>query len=310
MNVSPALAGSGSSDWRVMSNFKTQTVGGNPLSSISINTTSLSFDGRIVKQPYRSSNYVAMGLMVLQDAGLGGAYKNNNAHLAISSHVSLDEEDNHGLCVGLGVLYNNTIINSELLNFPNQISFTGFDNSIYLEDMTSIMQNAPKNNFRVTAGICYTYTSEKSNLSIGVSGFRFNSKNISRFGNSKVSDYPRYNFHADFQTYLNDQIILNANTLYIMENYTNTTIVGANIGRIMSMEDIPTVLNVGLWYRQNTVTVVAPYVGIMYKNMQAGITYDINIKDNKNEGLLKTIELSLIFRKPGKTGRLMDSFGK
>jgi hypothetical protein len=50
----------------------------------------------------------------------------------------------------------------------------------------------------------------------------------------------------------------------------------------------------------------------MFKNMQAGITYDININNTKNNstGLLRTFELSLIFRKPGKIGRLMDSFGK
>ena len=75
----------------------------------------------------------------------------------------------------------------------------------------------------------------------------------------------------------------------------------------MSGDEVPTVINAGLWYKQNTS--IIPYLGIMYKNMQAGITYDINI-GNSTSSLLRTFELSLIFRKPGKTGRLMDSFGK
>jgi hypothetical protein len=89
-------------------------------------------------------------------------------------------------------------------------------------------------------------------------------------------------------------------------------VVGANFGRIMALEDLPTVLNAGLWYRKGTTTSIIPYLGIMYKNMQAGITYDININNAKDNStsLLRTFELSLIFRKPGKNGRLMDSFGK
>ena len=133
LNISPALAGSGSADWRVITNFRNQSIG-NQL--ISLNTTSLSFDGKIIKQQYRSSNYVGMGLMVLQDAGLAGAYRNNVAQLSVSSHVSLDEEDKHGLCAGLGVVYNNTIVKPDMIDYSSQISFNGFDPNIStLEDL-------------------------------------------------------------------------------------------------------------------------------------------------------------------------------
>ena len=252
-----------------------------------------------------------MGLMVLQDAGLAGAYRNNIAQLSASSHVSLDEEDNHGLSAGLGVVYNNTIVKPDMIDYSSQISFNGFDPNIStLEDLA--MFNYRPNYFSVTAGICYTYTSDKANFDIGVSGYRFAAKNRSILGNQKIMDQPRYNVHADFQTYLNDRLVININTVYISESFANTMVVGANFGRIMAMEELPTVLNVGLWYRKGTTTSLIPYLGIMYKNMQAGITYDVNIINAKNNstGLLRTFELSLIVRKPGKIGRLMDSFGK
>ena len=47
LNISPALAGSGSADWRIISNFRNQSIGNQ---FISLNTTSLYFDGKIVKQ--------------------------------------------------------------------------------------------------------------------------------------------------------------------------------------------------------------------------------------------------------------------
>jgi hypothetical protein len=68
--------------------------------------------------------------------------------------------------------------------------------------------------------------------------------------------------------------------VYISESFANTMVVGANFGRIMALEDLPTVINAGLWYRKGTTTSLIPYLGIMYKNMQAGITYDININTN------------------------------
>jgi type IX secretion system PorP/SprF family membrane protein len=308
LNISPALAGSGSADWRIISNFRNQSIGNQ---FISLNTTSLSFDGKIVKQKYRSSNYVGMGLMVLQDAGLAGAYRNNIAQLSVSSHVSLDEEDNHGLSAGLGVVYNNTIVKPDMIDYSSQISFNGFDPNIStLEDLA--MFNYRPNYFSVTAGICYTYTSDKANFDIGVSGYRFAAKNRSILGNQKIMDQPRYNVHADFQTYLNDRLVININSVYISESFANTMVVGANFGRIMALEELPTVLNAGLWYRKGTTTSLIPYLGIMFKNMQAGITYDINLVNSQNNstGLLRTFELSLILRKPGKIGRLMDSFGK
>ena len=306
LNISPALAGSGSADWRVITNFRNQSIG-NQL--ISLNTTSLSFDGKIIKQQYRSSNYVGMGLMVLQDAGLAGAYRNNIAQLSLSSHVSLDEEDKHGLCAGLGVVYNNTIVKPDMIDYSSQISFNGFDPNIStLEDLA--MFNYRPNYFSVTAGLCYTFTSDKANFDLGVSGYRFTAKNRSVLGNQKIMDQPRYNVHADFQTYLNDRLVVNINTVYTSESYANTMVVGANFGRIMALEDLPTVLNAGLWYRKGTTTSIIPYLGIMYKNMQAGITYDINNENDNSTRLLRTFELSLIFRKPGKNGRLMDSFGK
>jgi type IX secretion system PorP/SprF family membrane protein len=308
MNISPALVGSGSADWRVITNFRNQSVGNQ---FISLNTTSLSFDGKVFKQKYRSSNYVGMGMMVLQDAGLSGAYRNNFAQLAVSSHVSLDEQDNHGLSAGLGVIYNNTIVKPDMLDYSTQISFTGFDPNIStMEDLA--MFNYRPNYFSVTAGLCYTFTSDKANFDIGASGYRFTSKNRSILGNDKIVDQPRYNFHADFQTYLNDRLVVNINTIYINESFANTMIMGANFGRMMSTDDLPTVFNAGIWYRKGTTTSIIPYLGIMYKNMQAGITHDININNarNNSSGLLRTFELSLIFRKPGKNGRLMDSFGK
>lgn len=301
LNVSPALTGAGKSDWRISANFRNQSVGDQ---FISLNTTAISFDGKIYKQPYRSSNYVGMGFMILQDAGLGGAFKNNTFQLSASTHLSLDEDANNGICAGLGVSYNNTLINFNDLTFGPQLSLAGFNRTLPTQEMSL---NSVKPYYAVTAGITYTYTSDKANFDLGVSGYRFNKTNRSALSEGTQIEPPRYNIHSDFQTFLNDRLAININTVFVFQSQADTYLIGANFGRLMSNEDLPTVFNFGLWYRQNTA--VIPYLGLMYKNMQAGLTYDVYI-GNSSQGAIRTFEMSLIFRKPGKTGRLMDSFGK
>jgi type IX secretion system PorP/SprF family membrane protein len=301
MNVSPALTGAGKADWRISANVRNQSVGDQ---FISLNTTALSFDGKIFKQPYRASNYVGLGLMILQDAGLGGAFKNNTIQLSVSSHVSLDEEDNHGICAGLGVSYNNTLINFNDLTFSPQLSFAGFNRALPTQEMSL---NSVKPYYSVSGGVTYTFTSDKANFDLGVSGYRFNRNNRTALNDGTQIEAPRYNVHSDFQTFINDRLAVNLNAVFVFQNQADTYLVGANFGRLMSNDDLPTVINAGLWYRQNTA--IIPYLGIMYKNMQAGLTYDIYV-GNSSSGAIRTFELSLILRKPGKTGRLMDSFGK
>ena len=104
LSINPALAGNGEADWRLVGNLRTQSLsngGGN------LSTTSLSLDGKIFRQKTKPTNYVGGGLLFLQDAGLGGAYKSNAFQAIVSTHVDLDGEDMHGLSIGMGGTYSN-----------------------------------------------------------------------------------------------------------------------------------------------------------------------------------------------------------
>ena len=106
LSINPALAGNGYSSWRIMAVRRNQWIsaGVDPL-----NTTSISLDGKLLKQKGNENNYLGAGFLIVQDKGLGGAYKNNSFNLAFSSHISLDPEDAHSLAGGLGGSFNNTV---------------------------------------------------------------------------------------------------------------------------------------------------------------------------------------------------------
>jgi type IX secretion system PorP/SprF family membrane protein len=291
MSVNPALAGNGDANWRIVGNRRTQWIGEGlePLT-----TTSLSFDGKLFRQPDKEANYIGGGFLFLQDKGLSGAYKSNSFHFIASSHVSLDEDDMNGLSVGLGGSYSNTLIDFSQLSFSQQLNSSGFNRSLPTNE--PFLSNV-KPYFSMFAGITYSYSGDNASFDVGVSGYRFLKTNRSALNDPNQLDPPRYNFHADFQAFLSDKVVFNTNALYVFENNFQSYTVGVNFGRIIGEIETPTVINAGLWYRSNEA--VIPYLGLMFRNLQAGITYDVPISTSNNAlGTLKTYEFSLIFRSP------------
>lgn len=298
LSVNPALAGNGNANWRVVANRRSQWVGEgiDPLT-----TTSLSFDGKLFRQSGKEANYIGGGLLFLQDRGLNGAYTSNSFHLITSSHVSLDDIDAHGLSVGLGGSYSNTMIDFSQLSFSQQLSSSGFNRTLPTSEpyLTNI-----KPYFSMFAGITYTYMGDNDNFGIGVSGYRFVKTSRSALNDKDQVDPPRYNFHADYQTFLNNRTVFNTSAIYVLESNINSYTFGVNFGRILDETDQPSILNAGLWYRGGEALI--PYLGLAYQNLQFGFTYDINVSSSSgNSAGLKTYELSLVFRSPQKRQNLI-----
>ncbi len=295
MSVNPALAGNGDATWRIVGNRRSQWIGEGlePLT-----TTSISFDGKLFKQPGKETNYIGGGFLFLQDKGLSGAYKSNSFHFIASSHVSLDEDDSQGLSVGLGGSYSNTLIDFSQLSFAQQLNSSGFNRALPTNE--PYLSNV-KPYFSMFAGVNYSYIGDNASFDIGVAGYRFLKTNRSALNDPTQLDPPRYNFHADFQAFLSDKVVFNTNAIYVLESNLHSYTVGVNFGRIFGEPDeTPTILNAGLWYRGNEA--VIPYLGMVYRNLQAGMTYDIPTSTSNNAlGTLKTYEFSLIFRSPQRT---------
>lgn len=294
LSVNPALAGNGDASWRFVGNRRSQWIGEG---LEPINTTSLSFDGKLFKQEGKESNYIGAGILFLQDRGLSGAYKSNSFNFIASSHISLDEDHMQGLSVGLGATYSNTLIDFSQLDFSTQLGSSGFNRS--LPTMEPYLSNV-KPYFSMFAGVNYSYTTDNASFDIGVAGYRFMKTTRSALNDKQQTDPPRYNVHADFQAFLSDRWVFNSNALGVFESNLQSYTAGVNFGRLFGDADMPTVLNMGLWYRSNEA--VIPYLGMAIRNFQFGMTYDVPTASSSNSaGNLKTYEFSLIIRSPQKT---------
>jgi len=288
LSLNPALAGNSNSNWRVVGNQRSNWIadGIQPLT-----TTSLSVDAKLIKQKQNENNYLGGGLLFSQDQAIEGAYKNTTINAILSSHVSMDEDDNNGLSIGIGANYNTTFIDFSALTFSQQLSSSGFNRSLPSQE-TSLSQIKPY--LSMLAGVTYNYSSEFSAFEIGFSGYRFIKTYQSALNASNQIDPPMYNLHMDFQTYLTDKMVLSTNGLYTSVNSQHFYSIGMSIGNILDNEDIPTVLNTGLWLRNGYALV--PYIGLSYKNVQGGLTYDISLPSAIGSlSSLRVFEFSLMF---------------
>ena len=100
--------------------------------------------------------------------------------------------------------------------------------------------------------------------------------------------------HANFETFINETLVLNTNGIYQNQGGTSYFSIGGALGVYLDT-DGQTILNIGLWYWSNNA--VVPYVGVVYNNLQLGLSYDATIsKLSQSASKPTTFELSIILR--------------
>ena len=90
--------------------------------------------------------------------------------------------------------------------------------------------------------------------------------------------------HANFETFLNTSVVLNANAIYQFQEDAELLFIRCRT-RILCTEDPDVILNIGMWYWSKNA--VIPYVGFAYKDFQLGLSYDVTIS-KFNQASIKT----------------------
>ena len=100
--------------------------------------------------------------------------------------------------------------------------------------------------------------------------------------------------HANFETFLKDELVLNVNTIYQYQDEAKYYSFGAGLGYyVAGHPDI--LVNSGIWYWSNNA--IIPYVGFAYKDFQVGLSYDVTVSKLRDATIKpKTFELSIILR--------------
>lgn len=290
LNINPALTGNIISEWRVISNMRSQWMG--PVSPYQ--TATVSADGRPFRDKLPDKTIIGIGTMLMTDRVMGGAIAGNFASLNVALNLKFAEGYNgeeHMLGLGIGGIYGHRRVDYTKLNFAEQFNGRTFDTNLPT-GQTVLSQMKPY--FSTSVGAIYSLLGDDYNLDIGYAQFHSNRPRQS-FLEDQLQVLPiRHVAHANYERYLSQTLVLNTNVIYQRQSTAQYLSVGGALGYYLSStEDI--ILNAGVWYWSNNA--VVPYVGYVFRNMQFGLSYDATVsKFSYPRRPPRTIELSIIFR--------------
>ena len=293
LNINPALTANINSDWRLISNIRDQWIG--PASPYMTGTVSYDTKLNQSNENVSTSNYVGIGGMLMYDKTMGGIQKSTYASLNLSYNVKLSEDDygnTQKLSAGFGGIYGRKNIDFSKLDFSNQFMGSGFDTNLPSGEEAL---NNMKPYYSLSAGLVYSTSSETTNFDFGVAGFHLNKPKQTYVQDENQFLAIRKVVHANFETIVNDKVVFNANGIYQNQAKASYFSVGGSLGYHIDEEENGTMVNAGLWYWSKNA--VIPYIGVAYKDMQFGFSYDVTIsKLTQAEKKPSTFEVSLILR--------------
>jgi len=293
LNINPALTANINADWRLISNFRNQWIG--PASPYVTGT--ISYDSKIFQNKIPNveteGNIIGAGGMLMFDHAMSGVVKSTYASFNLSYNIKLIEDDYHKQRIGLGfgAIYGRRHIDFSRVDFEEQ--FTGFGFNTNLPTGETALSNM-KPYFSASAGIVYSYSTQKSNFDIGVAGFHLNKPKQTFLEDKQQYLAMRKVAHANFETFINERVVLNTNAIYQFQSEANYFSVGGALGYYLD-DAAESLLTGGLWYWSKNALI--PYVSLAYKDFQFGASFDITTsKLNQATRKPKTWELSLILR--------------
>jgi len=293
LNVNPALTARINSDWRIIANFRDQWIG--PASPYATGT--ISYDTKVLQNKIpnvqEEKNILGVGGMLMYDYAMDGILKSIYGSANISYNVVLiNGPVVHRLGAGFGGTYGRRTIDFNRLTWEEQwVGYSGFNTNLPSGELA--LSNM-KPFFSLSSGLVYSITSMNSNFDVGVAGFHINKPKQTFLKDDNERLPMRKVVHANFETFVNNGVVLNANAIYQFQDEAKYYSFGAGLGYYLP-DNPDVILNAGVWYWAKNA--VIPYVGFAYKDFQLGLSYDITIsKLNKASIRPETVELSLIFR--------------
>ena len=293
LNINPALTANINADWRLISNLRDQWIG--PASPYVTGT--ISYDSKIMQNKVPNveteNNIMGVGGMLMFDYAMSGVVKSTYASLNLSYNIKIIEDDYHKQRIGLGfgAIYGRRHIDFSRVDFEEQFTGLGFNTNLPTGE-TALSNMKPY--FSASAGIVYSYTTEKSNLDLGVAGFHLNKPRQTFLEDENQILAIRKVAHANFETFINERVVLNTNAIYQFQSEANYFSIGAALGYYIG-DAAESLLTGGLWYWSKNALI--PYISLAYKDFQFGVSYDITTsKLNQAARKPSTWELSLILR--------------
>ncbi len=286
--VNPAYTGVFEGQVRIMSNYRQQW--GNAIDPFT--TAILSADTKIGKGGTIGQNPFNIGLQMVNDRSMRGAFKSNYLSATASYHVQVDQDGYKSLGAGLMASYGDRRLDFMNQSFDAQFASGGFNLSLPTGE--SALRNLEPF-MTVGAGLLYRFDNHESGdfFDIGASVFHLNKPRQSALGDENQFIPVRYSAQISYQKYLNETSILNLRGLYQNQASVEYMLAGFSYAKLLGVNK--EMVGAGLWYR--TSDAVSPYVFVEWNKVQVGLSYDVTLSNlTKGPKPARSIEMSLQWR--------------
>lgn len=305
--LNPALTGSHSGSFRIMSNYRNQWSG--PLDKP---FTTSSFGGDVKYDLKNSGSYasgndiVAVGMQFFSDRVALLDYNTTQLSLTAAFHKILSKPSNQYLSLGLQLGLAQRGISYENLSFQDQ--FNGVD-----QYNQATRENLPANSVvtpDLSLGLHYSITPQKNNsYYLGIAYHHLNSPNISFFDRDQqtTEEYeafnlkPRFTAHVGASYPYGDFTSIEPRAVFISQGIAQSFVLGSNLRYELNKTDGIDV-HIGAWMRTNRgLTTWQPSdvilsAGFGKGGLLIGLSYDANILGlSANTFGANTIEISISY---------------
>jgi len=288
--INPALAGSGSGDWRIMGNFRQQW--GN--AGTPFNTQAFAGELKLLGKE-ENENTLALSGFAMSDQTMSGAFKSIYAGGSAAYHQQISPRSR--IAAGFQLSYGSRRIDYSQLTFGEQFTSGGFDISLPTGE---IALQSMKPFYSIGAGILYNYKTETINIDAGIANFDINRPKQTFINDNKQFLKPRYVLHYNMEYNSYGGWLWSFNSIFHLQSVQNYFSLGAAAGLDLSNGEREHILFGGLWFREGDA--FYPYLGLQIGAMQFGLSYDVTVsKQNKGPYNPRSFELSFVLRQGRKT---------
>jgi type IX secretion system PorP/SprF family membrane protein len=267
LTLNPAFTGKFDGTWRLAANHRDQW----PSIPKAYVTTSGSVDFGILRNKLPKGDVLGVGISGLSDQSADAALKLNYGSVSISYHKALDEDGYNTIGAGFQGTYSSSILDRNKLTFEDQLTQNGFTNPTQ-----EVFNNGTSQNyFDINAGILYSGSSNGSNnYYLGFSMYHINRPSLS-FIDKTWTLASRMTVHGGGSFPIGNNLSVFTSAIYQMQNKASELVLGGALSFLANGDESdPTSVYVGSWMRLNDA--IIPYVGLEFKGLRIGASYDIN----------------------------------
>ncbi|MBN2681445.1 MAG: PorP/SprF family type IX secretion system membrane protein [Bacteroidales bacterium] len=285
INLNPSLAGSFNNDYRLVMNHRNQWQS----VTVPFRTFSAAFDTRITSLPI-SKSFIGAGLQINSDRAGDSRFGTQQVKLVLSFHRILKSDSSMIISGGIAGTYNYHSIDYNSLYYGSQYDGHQYNPSL---PNNEIFGNDRLSYFDFETGLMFYHVINEVKMRYGISFNHLNKPLISFEGNEQVELYRKFNFFAQSEFNISEQMKAFPSILFLRQGQFQEIMIGGLLRQRLNHIAF-NAFYFGGWLRWKDALVLK--IGMDYFNLNLGISYDINIsKLVVASNSLGGLELSLIY---------------